>query len=178
MFKKINWKYTFISAVIASLLFSICAFIFIKNADYTSSWVLYLGGILFFFTMAIATVKESNNRGGNESTIALSFASIVTTLLGIILSLFFCFTMLMIMDSGFLLSMPAAKVLQHAPPDTIHGKTGGLALKVFASATLLCFFGGSIAALTMPYYVKRNQTKDDKEPTPFQQKKTDDTNKG
>lgn len=170
MFKKINWTYTFTSAAIGSILFCICAFIFIEMSDYTASWILWVGSLLFFFTMAGTTVMESKRRGGNESTVALVFASIVTTAVGVTLSLVICFIILMIVDPGFLTSAPATKVIHDAPAATQQGKTGGLAFEVFASATLLCFFGGLIAAVTLPFYVKRNQTKDIKEPTPLKQK--------
>jgi len=159
MFKKINWKYTFISAFIAAFLFCICAFIFINKADYTVSWILYLGSVMFFFTMAITTVKENRKRGGDESTVSLVFASLVTTFVGIIISVITCFILLMIMDKGFIFPGTATKVLQEAPPASIQGKTGGLAFKVFFAATVLCLFGGSIASVTLPFYTKRNQTK-------------------
>ncbi|MBC7628376.1 hypothetical protein [Ferruginibacter sp.] len=167
MFKKINWKFTVTAGAIASLLFCICAFIFIKLADYTASWILYVGSLLFFFTIAITTVKASKIRGGDESTGGLVFASLVTTIVGVLLSVLFCFLLLMIMDSGFILSGPSSKVLKDAPSTTIHSKTGGLAPELFAAATLLCFFNGAIVSVILPFYVKRTQTKDDKDPTPF-----------
>ena len=75
------------------------------------------------------------------------------------------------MDKGFISPGTPVKVLQEAPPATIQGQTGGLAFKVFFAATVLCLFGGSIAAVTLPFYTKRNQTKDDREPTPLTQKR-------
>ena len=136
-------------------------------ADYTASWILYVGSLLFFFTIAITTVKASKIRGGDESTGGLVFASLVTTIVGVLLSVLFCFILLMIIDSGFILSGPTSKVLKDAPSTTIHSKTGGLAPELFAAATLLCFFNGAIVSVILPLYVKRTQTKDDKDPTPF-----------
>ena len=111
--------------------------------------------------MAISIVKASNMRGGDESRGGLIFASIVTTFVGVLLSVFFCFILLIIMDSGFMLSGPASKVLKDAPSTTIHSKTGGLATELFAAATLLCFFSGAIVSVVVPFYVKRSQTEDD-----------------
>ena len=111
--------------------------------------------------MAITIVKASKIRGGDESTGGLVFASLVTTFVGVLLSVLFCFILLMIMDSGFILSAPPSRVLKDAPATTIQGKTGGLELELFSAATLLCFFSGAIVSVVVPFYVKRSQTEDD-----------------
>ncbi len=107
--------------------------------------------------MAIATVKESKPKGGDDSTGAHVFAALVTTFTGVILSVFICFILLLIMDSGFIMAGPATKVLEHAPPTTLHSKTAGLAVELFSAATLLCLFGGGIVSVALPFYVKSTQ---------------------
>lgn len=171
MFKKINWKYTFISASIASFLFCICAFIYISKTDYTASWILYLGSAAFFFTVSIVTVIDNNKRGGNESTVAMVLASHTITIIGIIISVIACLVMLSIIDPGSIGFGQPEKVMTENPPSSMQGRTGGLVFRIMFAAVVLNFFGGSIAGLTIPFYTKRNQTKDDKEPTPFEKYK-------
>lgn len=174
MFRKINWPYTFISATIAALAFCICAFIYINRANYTVSWVLYLGSVSFFFIIATTTVLDNRKRGGDESTVAMVFASHVITILGIILSVIACAALLYVMDPGIFGQGHLDKVMAENPPGSQQGRTGGLVFRVFFAAVVLNFFGGSIAGVTIPFYTKRNQTKDNREPTPFVQKKAAD----
>ncbi|MEO7522634.1 MAG: hypothetical protein ABIT58_00990 [Ferruginibacter sp.] len=168
MFKKINWKHSLVSACIASFLFCTCAFIYIQKANYTVSWVLYLGSLLYFFTIATVTVIDNNNRGGNESTIAMIFASLVITIAGIILSVVVCLILLSVLDHGSIGFGRAARTMTENPPASIQGKTGGLVFRTMFAAVVLNFFGGTFAGVTIPFYSKQNQTIDDKAPTPLE----------
>jgi len=161
MFKKINWKYTVASAFIAAVLFCICAVVYIRIADYTASWILYVGSLLFFFTMAVITVRRHTKTGVSENKLERAFASLLTSVTRIIISVIFCFILLLIMDNGFLLPEHATKILQDAPPATIQSTNGGLVFKVFFATTVLCLFGGSIAGVTLPFYTNSKSDKTD-----------------
>ena len=169
MFRKIIWRSTLISSIIAATLFCIPAGLYIYYADYSMSWILYLGSVLFFFTIAIHTYSDSKKRGGNESTVALVFSSHVATICGVILATSVCFLLLTLLIPGFLHTGPADKILEKAPANTINGKTNGLGLYVFIASTVINFSGGSFASITIPFYAKRNQTKDNREPVPLHQ---------
>ena len=169
MFRKIMWQPTIINALIAAAIFCIPAGIYIYKADYTASWLLYLGSALFFFTIAFHTYLDSKKRGGDESTVALVFASHITTLAGVLISTIACFLMLTFLIPGFMEHHTADKILENAPPNTIKGNTNGLSMYVFIAATIINFTGGSFASITIPFYAKRNQTKDNRQPVPFQQ---------
>lgn len=173
MFKKINWSSTLITASIAATLYCVPALAYIVMADYTQSWILFLGAGLFFFTMAYHTYSESTRRGGNESTVALVFDSHVTTVVAIIISCIVCFILLSFLIPGYLSAGDAGKALVNEPPNDQQGKADSLGFKVFVGATILCFAGGSIAGITVPFYAKRNQTKDNKEPVPLKQREGD-----
>lgn len=170
MFRKINWKSTILAGGLAAVLFCIPAFVFIKQADYTQAWLLFLGAGLFFFAMAYHTYSESRKRGGNESTVALIFESHVATLVGVIIASVICFILLSIFIPGYLQSGATDKVLENQPSNSVTDKTEGLSLKVFMGSTILAFAGGSIAGITIPFYAKRNQTKDNREPVPLLQR--------
>jgi len=144
------------SALIAAVLFCICAFVYIKIADYEASWILYVGSILFFFAIAIATTRKDKKHKA-KSTGEMVFTSFATCITAILISVIFCFILLMTMDSGFLLPTHSIKIMHDTPPATINAKTGGLAFKVFFAATVLCFFGGAIAAIALPFYASSKQ---------------------
>jgi hypothetical protein len=170
MFKKIDWGLTILAGSIAGILFSIPVFFFIRNATYTESWLLYIGSSLFLITMIIYTWIDNKNRGENESTAALVFATHVTTVVGVIAACILCFILLVILVPGYLGSGNAGKLLTDEPPNTILDKTNGLSLTVFASATILNFSAGSFVGIVYPFASKKNQTQDSRQPTPFHQK--------
>ena len=173
MFRKIHWPASLKAAITSAFLFSIPAFIYIKKADFTQSWLLFLGCILFFFTMAIHTVRESGKRGGNESTVALVFESHITTVTGILAACLLSFLLLVILVPGYLHAGDTAKALINEPANSVHDKTNGLSFYTFIAATIGNFSGGSIAGITIPFYAKRNQTKDNSEPVPFQHREAE-----
>lgn len=167
MFKKIDWISTVKWATAAAVLFCIPALIYILHADYTLSWILFLGSGIFLFVNAFHNVWESIGRGGDESTVALVFAAHVTVIIGIIISCIICFLLLVAFVPGYLSAGPATKLLVNEPATTLMDKTNGLSFNLFIAATVLNFAGGSIAGITVPFYSKRNQTKDNKEPVPL-----------
>jgi hypothetical protein len=170
MFKKVNIGATIMTGITAGVLFSIPVFFYIQSARYLDSWLLYLGSFLFLAVIAVHTYRDNISRGKNESTVALVFASHMATLTGIVCACILSFTMLWAMVPGYLESGVAEKTLTGEPVNTIRDKTDGLSIDVFMAATLINFSVGSIVGIVLPFYTKRNQTKDSREPTPFHQK--------
>jgi riboflavin transporter FmnP len=173
MFKKINWPRTLISGSLAGILFCIPVYFFIKDATYQESWLFYVGSFFFLIVIAAHTLVENKLRGQNESTVALVFASHVATIVGVIVAIILCFFLLVIFVPGYLSAGNTAKTLINEPSNTILDKTNGLSFKVFMCATILNFSAGSFASIIFPFAAKKNQTKDSREPTPLQQKKSE-----
>jgi hypothetical protein len=98
------------------------------------------------------------------------FESHVTTFIGVVIACVLCFLLLTILVPGYLSEGPAGKVLTDTPPNSVTDKTNGLSFKVFMGAILFNFSMGSFVSIIFPFYSKRNQTKDSKEPTPLHQK--------
>jgi hypothetical protein len=169
MFKKINWPRTLLFAALGAILFCIPVFIYIQDALYTRTWLLYMGSFLFFIVMWIHAMYDSSKRGNNESTVALIFASHVTAIIGIIISVVLCFILLSIFVPGYLHAGTPDKVLANPPANTIQDKTNGLSFDIFFAATIINFSVGSFTGIVLPFYMKRNQTKDQREPTPLHQ---------
>lgn len=153
MGKNINMPLTLKYALIEALAFCIPVVFFIRDANYTHSWLLYLGSFLFAIVTAFCSTEGSRNRTATELTSTLVFNSMVVIIAGIIFSCAFSFLLLSLMDHHYLGSGAASKVLTHAPPDTVHGKTNGLAAELFMSAVVANFCLGSFAALLIPFYV-------------------------
>lgn len=170
MFRKINFRDTVIYALAGALAFCIPVFIYIYRAQYTQSWLLYIGSFLFMIVMWIHTMRSSKKRGQDESTVALVFASHVTTIAGVVLACFFCFLMMVLLVPGYLGSGMAGKVLPDEPVNTIHDKTNGLSFQVFFAATVINFSVGSFVGIILPFYSKRNQMRDSRDPAPLHQK--------
>ena len=168
MLKKINLRSTLISGLIAAILFCIPVFFHIRSANYKNSWLLYFGSFLFMIVIWIHTMQDSK-KDGIMKVQWLVFASHMATLAGIIISCGICLLMLIILVPGYLDQGTAGKVLIQAPANTVYDKTHGLSLQIFLSATLINFSVGSFCGIVLPFYLKRNQTRDLKEPTPLHQ---------
>lgn len=169
MLKKIDLRSTLITAVIAAALFCIPVFIYIRDARFKESGLLYIGSFLFLFTIGAHTLRDSRKRAQNESTVALVFASHAATIAGVVLAVFFSLVLLVLLVPGYLGSGVPAKVLPDEPANIIRDKTNGLSFQVFMAATVINFSVGSFASIILPFYSKRNQTKDSREPTPLHQ---------
>jgi hypothetical protein len=170
MFKKINFRRTLVAGSIAALLFCIPAYIFIKQAEYKQSWILFLGSSFFLVVMAINTYLDIKKRGGDESTVTMVFAAHMATLAGVLIACIICFILLAVMVPGYLVHGIPGKVLADVPPNAIEDKTNGLSFQLFMAATIINFAGGSFAGITIPFYAKNNQTRNSKAPKAPRQK--------
>lgn len=170
LFRKVNWRSTITSACMAAILFSIPAGIYIYSATYRSSWLLYLGCFLFFAVIWVHTLRESRKKANNESTVALIFSSHVTTLCGIVLSCIICFLLLIILVPGYLAPGMAGKVMTGEPVNVVADKTGGMSFQLFMAATMINFSVGSFTSIILPFAVKQNQKRDNRDPAPLHQR--------
>jgi hypothetical protein len=159
-----------IAGAAAAVIFCIPVYLYIYSASYRQSWLLYLGSFLFMTVMWIHTILESRKRKDDESTVALVFASHMATVAGILFSVLLCLLMLIIFVPGYLQPGITDKVLSGQPANTIHDKTGGLSFNIFMVATIINFSVGSFTGIILPFYLKRNQTKDSRTPTPLHQR--------
>ena len=171
MFKKVNWIATLSAGLIGALAFSIPMFIFVRFSNYRQSWLLYLGSFLFMIVMWIHTTRESKKKANNENTVALTFASHMATIAGVIISFLISLLVLWIFAPGFFANHEAAN-LENAPANIGATKNDGLGLTVFLTATVVNFSVGSFVGIILPFYLKRNQTRDNKAPTPLHERGT------
>jgi hypothetical protein len=170
MFKKINWRTTIRTASLAAFFFCVAVFIYIQYGSYRGSWLLYVGSFLFMSVLWLHMLAENKRRGFNESTVALVFEGHVTTVVGIGFCCLLSFILLVILVPGYLSPGNAGKTLTGEPPQLLVDKTDGLSFEVFMAAIVMNFSVGSFTSIILPFYAKRNQTRDKRKPTPFHQK--------
>ena len=159
MFKKLNLITNIKFGLLAAVAFAIPVFIYIRDSSYASSWLLYLGSALFAVVIAIYTLFFNKTRDENANTAQMVFASHVTVVIGIILSVLFCFILLSVFVPGYLGGPADPGISADAPTNTVHGKANGLGFRVFVGAILINFFFGAFAGLLFPFSAKRDQTK-------------------
>jgi hypothetical protein len=167
LFMKLDKKATIISGLIAAICFSIPVYLYISFADYEYSWLVYMGSFLFMIVMWVHTIRDSRKRQDNESTVALSFNSHMATLTGVAFSCIFCFLLLVLFVPGYLNGGDAGKLLDDVPANMVRDKTDGLSFSIFMAATVINFSVGSFTGIILPFYLKRNQTRDSRTPTPL-----------
>lgn len=169
LLRKVNIPGTLKAGFTAAILFSIPAFVYIKRASYSSSWLLYLGSFLFLVTIWLYTFNDSSKRQHSESTVALAFASHAATITGIIFAVAIAFILLSIMIPGYLSAGPIGRIQTGEPVTLVKGRTDGLSFEVFFAATIINFSVGSFTGIVLPFAVKRNQKRDSREPAPLHQ---------
>jgi hypothetical protein len=173
MLRKVDIRTTIIAALAGALLFCIPVYIYLRYPQYSETWLLYLGSFLFMIVMWIHTMRDSKKRANNnENTVALIFASHVATTLGVIVACGLSFLLLCLFVPGYLQPGEADKILQEAPANITKDKTEGLSFNIFMAASVINFSVGSFTGIILPFYLKRNQTRDAKAPVPFHQRGT------
>src|SRR5258705_5961074 len=86
MFKDHPIKSYLIHSFAAAIMYCITVFIFIRNATFTSSWMLYIGNIFFACCIVVFILLYNKKRKENASIGTMIFASLITTVIGIIIS--------------------------------------------------------------------------------------------
>ena len=167
MLRKVNIFRTVITGLIAATVFSIPVYLYIRDNTYTDSWLLYIGSFLFMIVIWVHTIRENKLRRENESTVALVFISHMATVAGIIFSVIFSFLLLSLFVPGYLDRGSADQLLREEPANITKDKTGGLSFAIFMAATVINFSVGSFSGIILPFYAKRNQTRDPKDPSPL-----------
>src|SRR5215213_3803048 len=131
MLRKINIKETLIAGAIAAVLFCIPVSIYIIQASYRQSWLLYVGSFLFFAVIWVNTLRDNKKRGQNESLVTMVFSSHMVTIAGILITCVLCFILLVLFIPGYLGAGNADKLLTGEPANFVKDKTDGLSLDVF-----------------------------------------------
>lgn len=161
MFKKPLFKIYFIFGLIAAIAYCIPAFVFIKKAIYTESWILYVGNFLFMFVIGCFLFYISGIKVDNSSPLFLITAGEKTVIIGIIAAALLSFILLLIMVHGLLGTGVPGKVMADKPANTITDRTNGLDFMLIANSLIGNFATGSFVSVILHASLKRNQRKTD-----------------
>lgn len=162
MFKK-EYLFSYIKwGVISAIAFCIPMIIFISSADYSATWWLFAGNVLFLVTIAWYMIEFNKSKGENASTQTMVSAGHIATILGIVISCIVALIALPIFIPDIFSSGISDKALEDAPSQSGTGKTHGLVFFVFMNAIVGNVSGGSFSSIIVPYTARKNQTKDKK----------------
>ena len=162
MFKKEYLSDYIKSAIIAAVVFAVPMVMFLKSANYQSTYLLYIGNFLFLISIGIFVLAFNKKKADNASTQTLRAVGHVATILGVLLSTIVAAIALFILVPDIFNSGKSDTILENAPAQTGTGKTNGLVLMLFMNTIIGNFAGGSIASILIPITAKKNQTKDKK----------------
>lgn len=162
MFKKEFVGFYLKTGVIASILYMIPAIMFLNSASFSSTYLLFIGNLLFAFSVAVLLYVYNKSRGGNASTQNMKAVGHIASLTGVVIATILAAIALIVIVPDILSSGKSDAAFENAPSQTGTGKTNGLVFILFMNTIIGNFTGGSIAALIIPITAKKDQTKDRK----------------
>ncbi|MET0299950.1 MAG: hypothetical protein ABW036_09315 [Flavitalea sp.] len=160
MFKGINVKPYIIHAAMAALLYCLPVIFFLKYADYTLTWILYVGNFLFLLVIALFLFTFNRRRDENAGTLVMLTASCITTVLGTIISVVLALVLLVIFIPGLFQSGVPDKILENGPAASILDKSEGLIFLVITNAIIANAVCGVFVSIIFPFAMKGDQTKE------------------
>jgi hypothetical protein len=160
MFKRIHWKSYVPFGGIAAMAYCIPVIFFLRDANYTESWLLFVGNFLFLFPVMLSLFQFNKQRKQNASSVSMLAAGHITTITGILISCVLCFVLLLLFVPGLFQPGIPEKVLTHSPANTIHGKTNGLGFMIFADGIFGNMSTGSFITIIYSFSLKGDQTKE------------------
>ncbi|HTF29314.1 MAG TPA: hypothetical protein VK625_10740 [Flavitalea sp.] len=154
MFKGINLKPYITHALMAALLYCLPVIFFLKAADYTRAWELYIGNFLFLLVIVLFLFTFNKKRDENAGTLLMLTASSITTVLGTIAATILGLGLLLIFVPGLLQSGTPDKVLINAPGNSVLDKTDGLVFMVISNAIIGNVSSGLFVSIIFPFSMK------------------------
>ena len=156
MFKNIHWRHYLKFAIGAAGAYAIPATIYLLKANYTQSWLLYLGNFLFLLVIIASLVSFNNHRKKDASAVSMVIAGHITTVTGIVLACLLSFILILILVPGYLGT--AKNLMSHVPANTVRDKTHGMSFMLFFNAVVGNMSMGSASSIIFPFSLKRDQT--------------------
>jgi len=157
VWKKIHWRQYLGFAIAAAIVYAIPVLFFLKLANYTDTWLLFLGNLLFLFVITAFLLSFNRRRNQDASTVTMLAAGHIAMGMGVVIACLLCFILLMILVPGIFNGGNADKMLADAPANTVKDKTGGMTFMIFADAVFGNIVAGSSASIIFPFVLKKNQ---------------------
>lgn len=139
-------------SVIAAVLFTITASIFLFNTTYANTWLLYVGNLLFAATILTGVIRVSHKAHDNANIQSLFIVGVKITFYAILIASVLCLIMLAILSG-----VSSGTTVEESPTQAGSDTRGDLVLNVFLSAVMINAVLGGLASLIGTSVAKRNQ---------------------
>lgn len=143
----------------AAVLYCIMFYLHLKQKNYESSYLLYIGNALFCIPILLYNLRLLGKPYDKKRTVTMLIAAHLTSLAGTILSIIICVILMSAFYPDVLSPAPAGGV-ENAPIMTQMDRPSGWMFMVVINALLLNFTAGSFISVVTSYAGKRDQTKD------------------
>ena len=160
MFKGTRIRPYIIHSLVAALVYCLPLIFFLRAADYTKAWLLYLGNFLFLLVIIYFLFVFNARRKENAGTLAMLTASSITTVMGTVMSVLAAILLLFVFVPDIFNDGITNRHLVNEPPTTVRGKTEGLMFMILANAVIGNISCGLFAAIIFPFTLKADQTKE------------------
>ena len=146
--------------LISAIAFIIPLVFYLRSAEFVSTWLLYLGNVLFGIVIGVFMFHRIYMRKEGASTGSMVIAGHLVVIAGILISCILAFLAIMLFIPGLFSSGQPDTVLENAPTQNQDGKTNGMVMMIFMNAIVGNMAAGSFIALIFAYTAKFNQTSD------------------
>ena len=146
--------------LLAAVVYCVLLFFHLSSGDYESSYLLYIGNVLFGAVIFIYNMQLIKRPYDEQRATTMLIAAHVTTAIGTVLSVIFCAILMGIFHPEVFSANPTDAGLDNAPANTQLKAPGGWLFMVCVNALLINFSVGSFLSIMVSYAGKRNQTKD------------------
>jgi len=160
MAKKKRWSSYLKYAAVAALVYAVPMFLYLRNAAFESTWLLYLGNGLFLAFMFLFVIMYNKKKEADANTLSTLAATHMATLLAIGILLIVATVCILFMVPGLFDSGPAEKTMKDTPANMIHGHTNGMLYILYLDLIVGNFTAGSFVGIITSYTAKRNQTRE------------------
>jgi formate/nitrite transporter FocA (FNT family) len=164
MFKKAFFKIYLRFAILAAIIYCLPVYFFIRKADYTQAWLLYVGNFLFMAVIVAFLFYFSRLKNDNPGTLSLIVSGQKEVVLGMVIAGVISGILLIILIPGLFGKGIPARVLSEAPANLLQGKTKGLSSMVLIDSTIGNFVTGAFMSLILPASLRRRTQKKGEEP--------------
>lgn len=145
-------------SVVAAILYLITVVIFLYSDSYQTTYVLYIGNVMFAIPIVVFILNFNKKRDKNASKKMMVVAGHITVVMGVLLSCIVIFILLAIMHpSGYKAVSQTANELAKPTPG-LSGNTHALLFILFMDAVFGNIGTGSFISLMLPATAKRDQT--------------------
>jgi len=160
MAKRKGWFSYLKYAAIAALIYAVPMFLYLRDATFESTWLLYLGNGLFLVFMFVFVMVYNKQKKADANTLSTLAATHMATLLAIGILLIVSTICVLFMVPGLFDKGPAEKAMTDTPANMIHGHTNGMLFILYLDLIVGNFTAGSFVGIITAYTAKRNQTRE------------------